>query len=275
MLLTFVSAQTFFFAAIVLTLRPLHESGLVTAEFIAIILVTSWVAALLGLLVSAYASSDDQATGVIPLLLVPQLLFSGAIVQSQDMTVVVRLISLLVPARWSFAAAGHAINIQKGSTTIRSLCALATTGSTSSRSLSWSSFASRVYSQWAFSLASPPCSCAQANDVTPPAGARGVHHSGERSQRSRRTWLGAALVRCRLPTSVDAAPRHSARPPIVAALGCGHIASSPFRVGQIAALAYLPTPRRSRAPAPRRVPITDTPPEGGDHRSLSETGQRT
>lgn len=67
---------------------------------------------LLGLLVSAYASSEDQATGVIPLLLVPQLLLAGAIVSLHDMTAPMHVLASLIPARWSFAAAGHAIDLQ-------------------------------------------------------------------------------------------------------------------------------------------------------------------
>ena len=111
-LLTFAAAQVVLFAVIVLTLRPLHESGLVVFELVAVLVLSSSVAVLLGLLVSTYSSSEDQATSVIPLLLVPQLLFSGALVQVRDMTSPVHLVALLVPARWSFAAAGHMINMQ-------------------------------------------------------------------------------------------------------------------------------------------------------------------
>ncbi|MHB8531540.1 MAG: ATP-binding cassette domain-containing protein [Solirubrobacteraceae bacterium] len=111
-LFAMAAAQIVLFAVIVLVLRPLHESSFVEYQLVAVLVIAGFVAALLGLLVSAYAASEDQATGVIPLLLVPQLLFSGALVQSQDMTALVKVFSVLVPARWSFAAAGHTIQMQ-------------------------------------------------------------------------------------------------------------------------------------------------------------------
>jgi ABC transport system ATP-binding/permease protein len=112
-LLSLAAAQTVLFALIVLALRPLHETSLAEVELIGVLVGCAWIAVLLGLLVSAYATSEDQATGVIPLLLVPQLLFSGAIVPIAQMTVPVRLLAALIPARWSFAAAGNVIHMQE------------------------------------------------------------------------------------------------------------------------------------------------------------------
>jgi ABC-type multidrug transport system ATPase subunit len=112
-LLSLAAVQTVLFSLIVLTLRPLHERSSVALALVCVLVVSSWIAVLLGLLVSAYASSEDQATAVIPMLLIPQLLFSGAIVQIADMTTPVRLLAGLIPARWSFAAAGHVIHLQQ------------------------------------------------------------------------------------------------------------------------------------------------------------------
>lgn len=112
-LLVLALAQTVLFAAIVLVLRPLHEAGGGGLRLIAVLVISSWIAVMMGLVVSALAASEDQATGVIPLLLVPQLLLGGAIVTIHEMPGVMKLISALVPARWSFAAAGHAIHLQQ------------------------------------------------------------------------------------------------------------------------------------------------------------------
>jgi ABC transport system ATP-binding/permease protein len=112
-LLSLAAAQTVLFALIVLALRPLHEASSAEVELVVVLVVSSWIAVLLGLLVSAYAKSEDQATGVIPLLLVPQLLFSGAIVPITQMTAPVRLIAALIPARWSFASAGNVVHMQE------------------------------------------------------------------------------------------------------------------------------------------------------------------
>jgi ABC transport system ATP-binding/permease protein len=112
-LLCLVTAQILLFSFLVLALRPLHENSGVALELVGALVLSGSVAVLLGLLVSAYASSEDQATGVIPLLLIPQLLFSGAIVAVGDMTTPMRLLAALVPARWSFAAAGHVVHMQQ------------------------------------------------------------------------------------------------------------------------------------------------------------------
>jgi hypothetical protein len=107
----FATAQTLLFASIVLVLRPLHADADVTLSLISVLVVSSWLAVLLGLAVSAHATSEDQATGVIPLLLVPQLLFGGAIVTLAEMTGVMQVLAAVVPARWSFAAAGNVADL--------------------------------------------------------------------------------------------------------------------------------------------------------------------
>ena len=50
-----------------------------------LLVLTSWVAVGLGLVVSALARSEDQATSFIPLVLIPQLLFAGSIVSVAQM----------------------------------------------------------------------------------------------------------------------------------------------------------------------------------------------
>ena len=110
-LLAFSGIQTVLFSLIVFIIQPLHESGAGVALLIVLVL-TSWIGVLLGLTVSALASSEDHATGVIPLMLVPQLLLGGAIVTLKEMSAPIHLIADLIPARWAFAAAGRAIHMQ-------------------------------------------------------------------------------------------------------------------------------------------------------------------
>jgi ABC-type multidrug transport system ATPase subunit/pSer/pThr/pTyr-binding forkhead associated (FHA) protein/ABC-type multidrug transport system permease subunit len=112
-LLSFAAVQIVLFALIVLVLRPLHAPSSTVLDFLLVLVLVGSIAALLGLLVSAVSTSEDQATAIIPLLLVPQLLFGGAIVQHKDMTSIVRFLSVLVPSRWGFAAAGHAVHMQR------------------------------------------------------------------------------------------------------------------------------------------------------------------
>ncbi|HEX8206568.1 MAG TPA: ATP-binding cassette domain-containing protein [Solirubrobacteraceae bacterium] len=112
-LLTFATIQTGLFAAIVLTLRPVDGGPSASAGLLAVLVLSTWAAVLLGLLVSAAARSEDQATGVIPLLLAPQLLCGGAIVTLQEMSGVMSVLSALIPARWSFAAAGSSLDMNE------------------------------------------------------------------------------------------------------------------------------------------------------------------
>jgi ABC-type multidrug transport system ATPase subunit/pSer/pThr/pTyr-binding forkhead associated (FHA) protein len=112
-LFVLATAQTLLFSLIVLTLRPLHEASGAGLHLVEVLVLSSWIAVLMGLLVSAYATSEDQATGVIPLLLVPQLLFGGAIVALHEMSAPLKVLAALIPARWGFAAAGHTVQMQQ------------------------------------------------------------------------------------------------------------------------------------------------------------------
>ena len=65
----------------------------------------------MGFAVSTLARSVDQATSFVPMLLIPQLLFAGALVTVQSMQPAMRVLSDLVVARWSFAGAGSSIEM--------------------------------------------------------------------------------------------------------------------------------------------------------------------
>jgi len=112
-LFAFSAVQVSLFALIVVAFQPLHESSTRAFLLWATLVITSWIAVLLGLLVSATAASQDQATAIIPLLLVPQLLLGGAIVTLKDMSVPIHALAELIPARWGFAEAGSAIHLQQ------------------------------------------------------------------------------------------------------------------------------------------------------------------
>ena len=55
-----------------------------------LLILTSWSTVGLGLVVSTVARSVDQATSLIPLLLIPQLLFGGALVALERMGAVIK-----------------------------------------------------------------------------------------------------------------------------------------------------------------------------------------
>ncbi len=110
-LFAIVAVQTAALSYFVFAVRPLDEPAGTYATVIGLLVVTSFAAVAMGLLISATVSSEDQATSLIPLTLIPQLLLAGAIVPVARMSEPLASISSLMMARWSLAGAGSAINM--------------------------------------------------------------------------------------------------------------------------------------------------------------------
>ena len=92
-LFAIAAAQCVLLLAVVMALRPFHASTGDAAEVLGLLILTSWAMVALGLLVSTVARSVDRATGVIPLLLIPQLLFGGALVALDRMGTVIKVLA--------------------------------------------------------------------------------------------------------------------------------------------------------------------------------------
>jgi ABC-type multidrug transport system ATPase subunit/pSer/pThr/pTyr-binding forkhead associated (FHA) protein/ABC-type multidrug transport system permease subunit len=110
-LFTLAILQCVLLMIVVTVLRPLHEPAGAYLQLTGLLVLTSWSMIGVGLLVSTIARSVDQSTSVIPLLLIPQLLFGGALVAYERMSTVIKVLSDLVVSRWAFAGAGHAIDM--------------------------------------------------------------------------------------------------------------------------------------------------------------------
>ena len=97
------------------TLAIRHSGGSVgeTLGMVTCLLLSGIVSVTLGLVISAYAKTENQANSLMPLALVPQLLLGGAIVAVAKMPALVKLISPLIFSRWSFAGAGTAYHLQQ------------------------------------------------------------------------------------------------------------------------------------------------------------------
>jgi ABC-type multidrug transport system ATPase subunit/ABC-type multidrug transport system permease subunit len=104
-------AQVVLLTLVVLALQPLHARPVAWLEVLAIAILTAWASVAMGLIASCLARSVDQAAGVLPLLLMPQLLFAGGLVPTAQMPSVIRALSNVVYARWSYAGIGSAINL--------------------------------------------------------------------------------------------------------------------------------------------------------------------
>jgi uncharacterized membrane protein YgdD (TMEM256/DUF423 family) len=79
-------------------------------EVILITCVTAMTATSMGLLVSALVANSDRAMGLAPLLLIPQILFSGVLFKLKGIT---ELISYFAVSRWSMAGFGILFDINK------------------------------------------------------------------------------------------------------------------------------------------------------------------
>src|SRR2546429_3273870 len=66
---------------------------------LAVILLTAMVGIALGLLVSAMVRTSEMATSLVPLILIPQILFSGLVGVPQNTA---KVIGTLMPATWAF-----------------------------------------------------------------------------------------------------------------------------------------------------------------------------
>ncbi len=83
-------------------LNPLLEIYITTA-------LTSLAGLMLGLAVSAMASNSDRAMSFVPLLLIPQVIFSGAIFPLN--TWFLQIPSTIFAARWAMAALGSSVGL--------------------------------------------------------------------------------------------------------------------------------------------------------------------
>src|SRR5581483_581057 len=70
---------------------------------------TSIAGLMLGLVVSAFAPNNDRATSFIPILLIPQVTFSGIIFPLT--TPILQIIGSFFAARWSMAAMGSTVGL--------------------------------------------------------------------------------------------------------------------------------------------------------------------
>ena len=110
-LFALVALQTLLFAAIVFAFRPLDAPAGDYLEVMALLAVTGFTAVTMGMAISALVSTEDQATSLTPLAVIPQLLFAGAIVPVQQMGPVVKGLSNVMFSQWSLASVGTAVDM--------------------------------------------------------------------------------------------------------------------------------------------------------------------
>ncbi|MEA2179310.1 MAG: transport system ATP-binding/permease protein, partial [Solirubrobacteraceae bacterium] len=106
-------AQVGLLLLVAFLLRPLQSGTGMYVQLIVICWLTAFAAVTMGLALSASVRSQEQATSLIPLALIPSLLFGGAIVPYATMTAPLKVISDLVFIRWAFAGGGQVLDINE------------------------------------------------------------------------------------------------------------------------------------------------------------------
>jgi ABC-type multidrug transport system ATPase subunit/pSer/pThr/pTyr-binding forkhead associated (FHA) protein/ABC-type multidrug transport system permease subunit len=105
------AVQCVLLVSVATLIQPLHARPSTYLELTALLTLTSWCTVGIGLVVSSLARSVDQATSLIPLLLIPQLLFGAALVPFARMGTVIKGLADVMISRWAFAGAGHTIHM--------------------------------------------------------------------------------------------------------------------------------------------------------------------
>jgi ABC-type transport system involved in multi-copper enzyme maturation permease subunit len=75
------------------------------------LVLTGFVGLALGLLTSAFVSSSQQATDMLSVWIMPQVLFGGALVAVPAMNIAGKVIAAVSPVRWSFEALGETVDL--------------------------------------------------------------------------------------------------------------------------------------------------------------------
>src|SRR5438132_13381051 len=71
---------------------------------LAVIMITAMVGIALGLFISAIVKTSEMATSLVPLILIPQILFSGLVGVPQGLS---KAVGTLMPATWAFDGLKH------------------------------------------------------------------------------------------------------------------------------------------------------------------------
>lgn len=100
--------------AVTVVIQPLNAPASAYLQVLGLVVLTAIAAGAMGLALSARVATLGQATAAVPLLLVPQILFAGAIVPVAVMPPLVSLIPILIIARWGLSSAGNALDLASG-----------------------------------------------------------------------------------------------------------------------------------------------------------------
>ncbi len=112
-LLPLAAAEALLLSLATLLIQPIQQGPGVVFEIFLVCVVCAWAAIALGLWLSAAVTTPDQSTSSVPLLLIPQLLFAGAIIPFTSFNVVLKAVGDLMISRWALSALGNVIGLDE------------------------------------------------------------------------------------------------------------------------------------------------------------------
>ncbi len=91
--------------------EPLHQGIFlpVFLEAYITLVLTAWSGLLMGLVASAFAANEDSANGLLPLILIPQVIFAGVEIALKEWFL--QIASVIFPTRWAMVALGSSIGL--------------------------------------------------------------------------------------------------------------------------------------------------------------------
>lgn len=103
--------QSAVLVAVVEVGEPLHQGIFLPPilETYITLSLTSLAGLMIGLAISAIAPNNDRAISFVPIILLPQVIFSGAIIPLKDW--VTQILATVFPTRWAMAALGSSIGL--------------------------------------------------------------------------------------------------------------------------------------------------------------------
>lgn len=106
-----LGVQVLVYSAVGFAFQPLHADAGTYLEMLALLVLTGFAAIAMGLLVSALVATQQQAISLIPLAVIPQLLFGGLIVPLAQMPEPAHSLAYVISSQWSLASLGDAVDV--------------------------------------------------------------------------------------------------------------------------------------------------------------------
>ncbi|GIW08609.1 MAG: ABC transporter ATP-binding protein [Dehalococcoidia bacterium] len=104
--------QNVVFLLIMMIILPFPFDGpRMFLEFFGMLYMVSIAAVLLGLFVSSVVGSVDESNSIVPILLIPQVVFSGAVIPLAKMPGFTQPIANFVISRWGWESVGNILNV--------------------------------------------------------------------------------------------------------------------------------------------------------------------